>query len=232
MEVKTTNISRGKDEEEEEEMTTNNMEMELTSLTLQLLTLTQDLVNAKLRMEDTAKSGWILLAKARYVSPGGPTSISKLQLPSEESDKEVVASKRVITEECIQEGTMVRYFHYSFEDKAVQPESVLNSGVKQRKNAEKKEATEVITDTKKQQNPLKWFGMLTPPALKQAQSHFLSATEIAVDCANIQSEMAGVQNRIKYIQRIKIKNEKLNERIENLDSQFSSNLAIGQPSEE
>ena len=53
MPVKTTNISQGKDEEEE--MTTNNMEMELTSLTLQLLTLTQDLVNAKLRMEDTAK---------------------------------------------------------------------------------------------------------------------------------------------------------------------------------
>ena len=109
------------------------------------------------------------MAKARYVSPGGPTSISKLQLPSEESDKEVVASKRVITEECIQEGTMVRYFHHSFENKAVPPEPVLNSGVKQRKNAEKKEATEVITDTKKLQNPLKWFGMLTPPALKQAQ---------------------------------------------------------------
>merc|ERR1711942_578157 len=212
----------------------NSMELELTSLTLQLLTLTQDLVNAKLRMEDTAKFGWILLAKARYVSPGGPTSISKLQLPSEESDKEVVASKRVVTKECIQEGTMVRYFHHSFEDKAVHPVAVFDcaSGVKQRKNAEKKEATEVITDTKKQQNPLKWFGMLTPPALKQAQSQFLTATEIAVDCANIQSEIAGGQNRIKNIQRIKNKKEKFNERIENLDSQFSSNLAIGQPSEE
>ena len=64
------------------------------------------------------------------------------------------------------------------------------------------------------------------------QSQFLTATEIAVDCANIQSEIAGVQNRIKYIQRIKNKKEKFNERIENLDSQFSSNLAIGQPSEE
>ena len=61
MQVKTTNISRGKDEEEEEEMTTNNMEMELTSLTLQLLTLTQDLVNAKLRMEDTAKVRGLLV---------------------------------------------------------------------------------------------------------------------------------------------------------------------------
>ena len=52
MQVKSSNISPGKDEEE---MTTNNMDLELTSLTLQLLTLAQDLVNAKLKMEDNAK---------------------------------------------------------------------------------------------------------------------------------------------------------------------------------
>jgi len=225
MQVKSSNISPGKDEEE---MTTSNMDLELTSLTLQLLTLAQDLVNAKLKMEDNAKSGWILMAKARYVSPGGPTSISKLQLPSEESDKEVVASKKVITEECIQEGTKVRYFHHSFEEKPA-PLPVPDSCVKQRKNVEKKNVTGDNTDNAatKQQNPLKWFGVLTPPALKQAQSHFVSATEIAIDCANIQSEMAGVQNRIKYIQRIKQRTEKeKNENIENLDSRFASNLTL------
>ena len=52
MNVKTTNNSPGKDDDE---MTPSSMELELTSLTLQLLTLTQELVNAKLRMEDTAK---------------------------------------------------------------------------------------------------------------------------------------------------------------------------------
>ena len=110
------------------------------------------------------------MAKARYVSPGGPTSISKLQLPSEESDKEVVASKKVITEECIQEGTKVRYFHHSFEEKPA-PLPVPDSGVKQRKNVEKKNVTGDNTDNAatKPQNPLKWFGVLTPPALKQAQ---------------------------------------------------------------
>ena len=50
--MKSSNISPGKDEEE---MTTSNMDLELTSLTLQLLTLAQDLVNAKLKMEDNAK---------------------------------------------------------------------------------------------------------------------------------------------------------------------------------
>merc|ERR1711942_85828 len=221
MQEKTRNMSH---EEEEEEISNNSMELELTSLTIQLLSLTQDLVNAKLRMETTAKSGWILLAKARYVSPGGPTSISRLQLPTEESDKDVVAIKRVHTEECIQEETKVRYFHHSFEDKAAAP---IDSGVKQRKNVDKKESAEEKTANTKEQNPLKWFGVLTPPALKQAQAHFVSATEIAVDCANIQAEMVGVQNRIKYLQRIKLKAEKeKNGQIENLDSQFATNLSI------
>ena len=55
----------------------------------------------------------------------------------------------------------------------------------------------------------------------------MSATEIAVDCANIQSEIVGVQNRIKFIQRIKLRAEKeKNEKIENLDSKFSANLTL------
>ena len=95
-------------------------------------------------------------------------------------------------------------------------------GVKQRKNVEKIEAAE---GDLKQQNPLKWFGLLTPPALKQAQAHFVSATEIAVDCANIQSEIVGVQNRINFIQRIKLRAEK-EKNIENLDSKFAANLTL------
>eukprot|EP00092_Neocalanus_flemingeri_P032282 GFUD01035099.1.p1 GENE.GFUD01035099.1~~GFUD01035099.1.p1 ORF type:complete len:222 (+),score=91.15 GFUD01035099.1:78-743(+) len=206
-----------------EEMT-SSLEMEMTSLTIQLLSLTQDLVTTKLRMEASAKTGWILLAKARYVSPGGPSSISKLQLPSIDSEKEVTATKRILTEECMQGNTKVRYFHHSFEEKSEAPES----GVKQRKTAEKKEATEDNKPVSKQQlDPLKWFGVLTPTALKQSQAHFVTATEVALECANIQSEMAGVQNRIKYIQRVKQKAEKeKGDSIENLDSKFQSNLTL------
>lgn len=208
----------------EEEMT-SSLEMEMTSLTIQLLSLTQDLVTAKLRMESTAKTGWMLLAKARYVSPGGPSSISRLQLPSSDSDKEVIATKRILTEECMQGNTKVRYFHHTFEEE--RSASPAESGVKQRKNVDKKEASEVEKHVTKQQEPLKWFGVLTPPALKQAQAHFVHATETALDCANIQSEMVGVQNRIKYIQRIKIRAEKeKKETIENLDFNFTSNLTI------
>ena len=63
-----------------------------------------------------------MLAKARYVSPGGPTSISRLQLPSAESEKDVIAKRRIKTEECMQGNTKIRYYHHSFEEKAPQQE--------------------------------------------------------------------------------------------------------------
>ena len=79
---------------------TVDLEAEMTNLTVELLSLSQDLVTAKLRLEAAAKSGWILLAKARYVSPGGGVTIS--QVPSTEGDKQMVAGVRIQTKECLQ----------------------------------------------------------------------------------------------------------------------------------
>ena len=42
-------------------------------------------------------------------------------------------------------------------------------GSAERQNIDKKESAEEKTGASKDQNPLKWFGVLTPPALKQAQ---------------------------------------------------------------
>ena len=76
-----------------------------------------------------------------------------------------------------------------------------------------------------QSDPLKWFGLLTPPVLRQSQASFKTAAELAVETANIQSEMAGVLNRIKFIQR-RLKSTPAQQNIEDLDASFSSNLKI------
>ena len=62
--------------------TTSDLNDELLQLTLQLMTLSQDLVTNKLKLENMAKTGWIMMAKARYVSPGGVASISINQVSS------------------------------------------------------------------------------------------------------------------------------------------------------
>ena len=55
---------------------TKDLNDDLLQLTIQLMTLSQDLVTNKLKLENMAKTGWIMMAKARYVSPGGAASIS------------------------------------------------------------------------------------------------------------------------------------------------------------
>ena len=48
-------------------MSDTDLNQELTHLTLQLLSLSQQLVTSKLRLEDVTKTGWMLMAKARFV---------------------------------------------------------------------------------------------------------------------------------------------------------------------
>ena len=47
-----------------------------------------------------------------------------------------------------------------------------------------------------------------------------------MDCANLQSEISGVENRIKFVRRQLNKTETGTKTIENLDHKFSSALKI------
>ena len=54
----------------------SELDRELTELTVRLLSLGQDLVTAKLRLEAAARAGWIAMARARYGSPLGSEGVS------------------------------------------------------------------------------------------------------------------------------------------------------------
>ena len=60
------------------------------------------------------------------------------------------------------------------------------------------------------------------------QAGFKSAVELCVDCANLQSEISGVENRIKFVRRQLNKTETSHKasNIENLDHKFGSALKI------
>merc|ERR1711874_789118 len=154
-----------------------------------------------LRLESVTKAGWLHMSKARYIM--GPNTVGSLQLPTSDSDTELVAEKRIDTKECLRNGNQVRYFHHSLVDPAAADDS--DDGVKLRKNVKK---VEIEKKSGPKSDPIKWFGFLVPASLRQSQSNFQSATELVLECANIQSEILGVENRIKYIRRMKVKQEK------------------------
>jgi septal ring factor EnvC (AmiA/AmiB activator) len=80
----------------------------------------------------------------------------------------------------------------------------------------KNEADSNVEDVKRTKNhdPLKWFGLLVPRTLRQSADCFGRAAEIAVECANLQNEIRGVEDRKKYLSRRLKKQQEEKEEVE------------------
>ena len=59
----------------------------------------------------------------------------------------------------------------------------------------------------------------------------MKAVELTIEVANLQSELGGVQARIKFLRRLRVKaveeEGQTKDVIENIDSSFSSHLSLG-----
>jgi len=204
----------------------NCLDNEMMELTVQLLTLSQNLINAKLKLENVSKNGWIMMAKTRYVN-GGVSSVSMAQVPSDD----IVPTIRLHSRECAQEN-QVRYHHFNIADEDCSEivHEDKKEGLRLRKGDHSDDkVSEYDLMKPKARDPLKWFGVLSPPSLRQSQNCFKSAIELTIDCANIQSEILGVLNRIKYIKRKMNKTQSLDNlenNIENLDSKFAEIVQV------
>ncbi len=94
------------------------VDAQLDDLSLRLLELCEDLMKAKVRMEQAMREGFVLMAKARY--SGGFNSVSALQLPSpneeetsSDEEKRLQAIIKVRGEECLREENCVRFNYLS-----------------------------------------------------------------------------------------------------------------------
>lgn len=78
---------------------------ELDHLSLRTLELSQELVSAKLRLENVMKEGFFLLAKARYSI--GVRGVSAMQLPS--GKEPFKANVKITSDECVRTDSGVRF---------------------------------------------------------------------------------------------------------------------------
>ena len=169
---------------------------ELDELAVQLLVLSQNLVNVKLMLEQTMKEGFIGLAQSRK-NMSGPTSVSSLQLPTEEWEP-FEADMKVHKSECVRQEIKVKLNYLSLESgSASLVVENLDSGLVKRGQKSKIEQQQV----KKAKNPLNWFGVLVPNSLRQSQKHFMKSTELAVEATNLQNEIGAIIARQQYLAR-------------------------------
>lgn len=182
-------------------------ETTLDNLTIKILELTQDLVQTKIHMEKYTKEGHFLLAKARY-SMGG-ASVSRLQLPCENADDFEANFKVYLQRDAINELDVKHgLFHHYVVNSQSKSESV--EGVKKRKDPPSSLTScnnpkvDDLDQKRLNHNPLRWFGLLTPPVLKQSQQCFQKALELSLECANLQCELTAVMKQKNQLMKAQI----------------------------
>ena len=183
--------------------TEDNIHAELDDITMHLLILSQDLIKAKLALEEQTKSGFLGLAQSRK-SMGGPSSISHIQIPSEDSDDFLARFKTTREEQKSDKGDL-EFNYFSLEDKNVQDvvedlDSKL--GIQNRKKNDedtKEESVKPVENKKGVKDPIKWFGVLVPNMLRQTQKTFVKSLELSIDCVNIQGQIESNIARKKYL---------------------------------
>ena len=183
--------------------TEDNIHAELDDITMHLLILSQELIKAKLALEEQTKSGFLGLAQSRK-SMGGPSSVSHIQIPSEDSDDFVARFKTAREGQKSDKGDL-EFNYFSLEDKNVQDvvedlDSKL--GIQNRKKNDedtKEESVKPVENKKGLKDPIKWFGVLVPNMLRQTQKTFVKSLELSIDCVNIQGQIESNIARKKYL---------------------------------
>lgn len=61
---------------------------------------------------------------------------------------------------------------------------------------------------RKSKDPLRWFGILSPPSLRQAQDSASALVETAVKLSSVDAEMKGMEIEIRRARKRKVRNKK------------------------
>lgn len=175
------------------------------------------------RLNSFIEQGWFSMSKARYSM--GNKQVSALQYGSEMEPLVRVDARTMTNGEA--EFHTERMKQNLSADAATDSQPVEDLGPKEegvrRRIKEKKDSTEEdkgekpasktesaavgSSDTKSehnpQQDPLKWFGILVPQSLKQAQSSFKQAIELSAEIAALQSTVMRTREEIQLLLKVK-----------------------------
>ena len=119
-----------------------------------------DLLVPELREHDATGTHTLLLRDLLVAQGAGPVRIVT-QVPT----TDMVASVRVERSECSVMDNSVRYHHHNIVTDTPPVSPTDNEGVRRRT---KEQENSKVTPSKSK-DPLKWFGILSPPSLKRSQ---------------------------------------------------------------
>ncbi|XP_054646655.1 coiled-coil domain-containing protein 115 [Dunckerocampus dactyliophorus] len=152
------------------------------------------------RLNTLIEQGWFSISKARYSM--GNKQVSALQYASE-MEPLVCVHLRTLNNDniefCAERESQKSHTECknetSVEDVGPQDEGIRRR-IKTKKDSSEKEVVAELRGNL-QQNPLKWFGILVPQALKQAQSSFNQVIELTAEIATLQVAIVNTRQELK-----------------------------------
>lgn len=188
---------------------------------LRLMDQLELLEEKRATLNSLIEQGWFSISKARYSM--GNKQVSALQYASEIAplvcvhartldNGEVKFCTEKVKQRCNNEDEKALR---SIEDIGPQEEGVRRR-VKPKTNVKEKEASKEASEVKapestpgkkrdqsSQQDPLKWFGILVPQSLKQAQSSFKQVIELSAEIAALQIAVVNTRQELQHSMRDK-----------------------------
>ncbi|OWJ99931.1 CCDC115 [Cervus elaphus hippelaphus] len=157
-------------------MASRDLRAELDFLLLQLLGDLEQLEAKRQALNARVEEGWLSLSKARYAM--GAKSVGPLQYASHmEPQRGSGRTPEVLDGE------------------SRHPDS--RGALRRRKGLPR---TPEPDSSPAPQNPLKWFGILVPHSLRQAQASFREGLQLAADMASLQSRINWGRSQLKELQ--------------------------------
>ncbi|XP_046993278.1 coiled-coil domain-containing protein 115 isoform X1 [Schistocerca americana] len=174
----------------------------LDLLCIEELEIMEEYIRCKVELEKLMKAGFLNIAKARYIM--GKTSVSSLQLPSEDASDVTALCKVVLDKKSSAEDREFQLM-LDFKDQGKQVDDVTPAPRKRNITDENKLMEEKPDSKFKTQDsdPLRWFGVLVPQNLRQAQTNFQSALPLVIECANLQLKLLDSYDKHKKALRRK-----------------------------
>ncbi|XP_008302307.1 coiled-coil domain-containing protein 115 isoform X2 [Stegastes partitus] len=174
----------------------------------------ESLEEKRATLNSLIEQGWFSMSKARYSM--GNKQVSALQYASEIEPLVCVNARtqdngevQFCTERPTQKSSKESAKDLPIEDVGPQEEGVRRRN-KPKKDIREKEASEDASSKKApeanpvrksdhdpQQDPLKWFGILVPQSLKQAQSSFKQVIELSAEIATLQIAVLNTRQELK-----------------------------------
>uniref|UniRef100_A0AAY4EMW2 Vacuolar ATPase assembly protein VMA22 n=1 Tax=Denticeps clupeoides TaxID=299321 RepID=A0AAY4EMW2_9TELE len=185
-----------------------HISLRLDAKLLQFMDQLEDLEEKREKINLLIEQGWFSMSKARYSM--GHKQVSALQYASEMEPLVRIHTRKLDTGEA----------EFQTERRELGSDEVENIGAKEEglrrrmnksQNAakENEEMTEEPKSTKtrhtQHQDPLKWFGILVPQNLKQAQTAFKQVIELSAQIAALQSSVLATRGELQVLMKEKQK---------------------------